>query len=268
MLFAGTRVPARVVVSHFSASVQALLPELRECVYSWLDPAVPVRVLYYDDASARAFLAEHYSPAVVAAFDSLVPGAFKADLFRYCEIFLRGGIWADIKCARTAPYEQLLNRDGALVVDLFSTGVWNGFFAAPPRAAWVGGCLERALRTIWAKSYGASPLDICGPSCLGRSVRAWLGLADTTCDCDFLLSLSQSLIQSDDLSTIRILRLHQEKKGDATSPLVLRHADERGVRGGSSGVIEVRSTPSYRQQRTKSAVSDYCVAYALRRVYA
>jgi mannosyltransferase OCH1-like enzyme len=33
---------------------------------------------------------------VLEAFDALVAGAFKADLFRYCVLFIHGGVYADV----------------------------------------------------------------------------------------------------------------------------------------------------------------------------
>ena len=35
-------------------------------------------------------------PQVRQAYDSLIPGAFKADLFRYCVLLIYGGVYADV----------------------------------------------------------------------------------------------------------------------------------------------------------------------------
>ena len=51
----------------------------------------------YDDKMCRDFIKDNYDKEVVDAFDSLRPGAFKADLWRYCVLYKKGGIYLDIK---------------------------------------------------------------------------------------------------------------------------------------------------------------------------
>lgn len=51
----------------------------------------------YDDAMCREFIKDNFDKDVVYAFDKLKPGAFKADLWRYCILYVKGGIYLDIK---------------------------------------------------------------------------------------------------------------------------------------------------------------------------
>ena len=55
----------------------------------------------YSDADSRAFIKKYYDDDVVAAFDSLVPGAYKSDLWRYCILYKLGGVYFDIKIDTT-----------------------------------------------------------------------------------------------------------------------------------------------------------------------
>ena len=52
--------------------------------------------MFYDDKECRDFIKEHFHKNVLLAYDALIPGAFKADLFRYCELYINGGWWFDI----------------------------------------------------------------------------------------------------------------------------------------------------------------------------
>lgn len=45
---------------------------------------------FWDDDSAAEFLSLHFPPEVREAYDSILPGAFKADLFRYCVLLIQG----------------------------------------------------------------------------------------------------------------------------------------------------------------------------------
>ncbi len=77
-----------------------LPPKMYECVVSNLiHNRVGVDCAYYlyNDADCRAFIRSAFPPAVVAAYDRLIPTAFKADLWRYCVLYKFGGVYLDVK---------------------------------------------------------------------------------------------------------------------------------------------------------------------------
>jgi len=51
----------------------------------------------FDDEDCRNFIKNNFDGSVLYAFDSLKPGAYKADLWRYCVLYILGGIYIDIK---------------------------------------------------------------------------------------------------------------------------------------------------------------------------
>ena len=51
----------------------------------------------YDDYECRDFIKKNFDKDVLNAFDSLIPGAYKADLWRYCILYKNGGVYLDIK---------------------------------------------------------------------------------------------------------------------------------------------------------------------------
>ena len=67
----------------------------------------------YDDNDCREFIRTHFRPDVLAAYDSLIPGAYKADLWRLCVLFIHGGIYMDIKliCANGFKLIELTEND-------------------------------------------------------------------------------------------------------------------------------------------------------------
>ena len=44
----------------------------------------------------RDFIRKNFDPIVLEVYDKIIPGAFKADLWRYCVLYKLGGIYADI----------------------------------------------------------------------------------------------------------------------------------------------------------------------------
>lgn len=182
--FPGTEIPQRVVIT-YKDTYKALSGELKATTSSWLDPALPSLVIeYFDDASARETLVKlfgepgapiiHETLDVVAAWDALLPGAYKADVFRYAYLWWNGGVYVDVKLTRQAPYELWMGRSGTVVIDQMDYGMWNAIFAAPPRAPWLLEALQLALGNVKAQFYGANPLDTTGPGCFGRAFKAWI----------------------------------------------------------------------------------------------
>lgn len=191
--FIGSRVPRRVVFTYDPPHLVDLMPSLSAAVDSWrTDPDAPlVDVAYYGDAAARSFLETRFPAAVVNAWDALIPGAYKADIFRYAEILVHGGLYVDVKITRVAPLSTIVGHNGTLIVDricggrLGSSGLWNGIFAAPPGSPWVARALIRAVRNVDSRDFGDEPLFATGPTCLCHSFRDWLGTSvrrDSTCE--------------------------------------------------------------------------------------
>lgn len=88
-----------------------------------------------DDAGCEAFIAEHF-PHAVDAFRAL-RGAHKADLFRYCVLFVRGGVYLDIKTVLRQPLDALFpshtdKLTWYTIVCRSQKCLYNGIIATPP----------------------------------------------------------------------------------------------------------------------------------------
>jgi mannosyltransferase OCH1-like enzyme len=77
---------------------------------------------FYTDEDAANFLSTHFPPEVKQAYDDLIPGAFKADLFRYCILFIYGGVYADIDVMLTSKLEVAIDDEVGFMIPLDSVG--------------------------------------------------------------------------------------------------------------------------------------------------
>jgi mannosyltransferase OCH1-like enzyme len=111
---------------------------------------------FYDDDQAANFISLHFPKEVKEAYDALIPGAFKADLFRYCVLFIYGGVYADVDVLLETNLDHALDRDVGFFVPLDSPGeesghqicLWNGFMASAPGHPFLAAAIETVVNNI------------------------------------------------------------------------------------------------------------------------
>lgn len=64
----------------------------------------------YDDASALAFIRQHYDRRTADAYLTCAVAAMRADLFRYCALLVRPGLYADADVSKAADLFPLYQR--------------------------------------------------------------------------------------------------------------------------------------------------------------
>lgn len=111
-------------------------------------------IYWYDDTNARDFLRSHFIPSVVHAFDTTPKGAHKADLLRYCLLYVRGGLYMDIKTVLIRPLDEIFNKPAVDTYfiheyDLTSKEpqIYNGVIATYPRNPFFLQLIHNYLRT-------------------------------------------------------------------------------------------------------------------------
>ena len=75
---------------------------------------------FYDDLACDAFIKDNFPDKVFNAYKKLNPiyGAMKADFFRYCVLYILGGIYIDIKVKITVPIFSLIRPDDICILDM------------------------------------------------------------------------------------------------------------------------------------------------------
>lgn len=128
------------------------------------------RYCFYDDEECRTFLLWNFPGSVLKAFDDVIPGAYKADLFRYCVLYKMGGFYLDVKCDLQMSYDSILSQvqpSDILLTDesqKFNLPgyYWNGFLACEPYHPILKKLIELSVKNIFARSYGRDVLSITG----------------------------------------------------------------------------------------------------------
>jgi len=139
----------------------------------------------YGDASGRDFILRHFDANTVAAFDELVPLAYKADLLRYCLLFQLGGIYADLSLNFFTPLVEDPATDRVLAFrDGYSAAPWivsNSLLFAPAGERVFERCIHSIIEHTRTRYYGTNQLCPTGPNLLGRHMAAAMPLDRLVC---------------------------------------------------------------------------------------
>ena len=164
-----------------------LNPEFQAIVDTWKTHNPRHEFVLMDAAEREQFIRAHFERAVITAYQRIVPGAYKSDLFRYCYLWVNGGVYADIDTRCMGSLDDFLTPGAKLVVPIdlnlsANEGTHNlacGFIAAVPRHPALMRCIQAIVRNVQTGTVPGSKLDFSGPGILGRAVNDYLNRDET-----------------------------------------------------------------------------------------
>lgn len=139
----------------------------------------------FTNSSIREIISRNFGSDVLAAYDKLIPFAYKSDLARYCIMYCYGGVYADIAIYFFRPWSisYLTSADThkaphnsvkmGLFQDFQSASVWdtaNGIFSCPPRHKALALAIKSVCENVKAEYYGKNSLCPTGPTLFGRAI--------------------------------------------------------------------------------------------------
>lgn len=163
------------LVIYHSWGTREVPPKMYEHIQKLIEQNPEFDYSFNSDEDCREFIAANFEPSVVAAFDCLKPGAFKSDLWRYCILYKKGGVYIDIK---SQPKKKLITILETHTTPLFVKDlpkgphysyVWNGFMAAEAGNPVFRRCIDEIVKNVSEKNYSVgSSLGITGPGLIGK----------------------------------------------------------------------------------------------------
>jgi len=121
-------------------------------------------------ADAAALIDEHFGRKVLRAFECLRPYAYKADLFKYCLLYVHGGWYVDVGMRMLqepmrAPFAE--SSTPPRLVVFRGTGLWDApwgcsialIYAAPGHEVFPT-AIDEVVDNCRHQRYGANPLSV------------------------------------------------------------------------------------------------------------
>ena len=146
-----------------------LPPFMKENVDQLIADNPEFNVQLYDDNECREFIEQNFDNSVLYAFDNLIPGAFKADLWRYCMLYVNGGIYLDIKykCVNGFKLIALTEKEHFVKDYLIDNRIYTALMVTLPKNQILLNCINRIITNVNNKYYGNDALEPTGPALLG-----------------------------------------------------------------------------------------------------
>ena len=164
---------SKIIPKNMYKAIKSLQDHCPECSY-----------IYYDGEDCRKYIKNYY-PEALESYDKLIPGAFKADLFRYIRLYLEGGIYFDSSFIPSNSNIKLIGNviketdEFVSAYDRPKDSIYNAFMASVPGHPILKKAIDMCIYNITNELYGVNALDITGPMLLGRAAKS-IGLLDET----------------------------------------------------------------------------------------
>lgn len=127
------KIPKIILQTHKSDDFTNMLA--LNSIQTFLDFNPDYEYVFYDDIDCREFIKINYDSEYLYYYDIIYPGAFKADFFRYCYLYINGGFYFDCKSILLSSLDDLVNEDDELILcqDYHKLGLYNAVMMTTAR---------------------------------------------------------------------------------------------------------------------------------------
>ena len=168
----------------------------------------------FDDNDCRKFIKQHFKRDVLDAYDRLIPGAYKADLWRYCVLFIHGGIYLDIKYMPNKGFKFInLCEKEHLVLDADGQGIYNALMVCKPMNDVLFKAIREIVSNVQNRYYGESALSPTGPRLLPKFISLDNPIVDMK---HSLINMNNKFIYYKGLPIVRTYNGHDIEKNKAS----------------------------------------------------
>jgi len=174
------KIPKLIFQTTFSKNIKNILHYNSIQTFIELNPEYEYRIL--DDNECRLFIKNNFNVDILVAYDMLIPGSFKADLFRYCYLYIHGGCYFDCKQILRHPIRTFINEnDDFLLCKDIGPGFFNAMILSTEKNELIMNTIEKSKYKIFnfykiynpfnKKVYNYQMLTLTGPDLFHETIR-------------------------------------------------------------------------------------------------
>jgi mannosyltransferase OCH1-like enzyme len=125
----------------------------------------------YDDNMCKTFIEMYFDQDTLDAYNTLIPGAYKADLWRYCILYVYGGIYLDIKYIHVNDFKLINITDDEYFVRDRQNGIYQALLVCLPKNKILLKSINQIIYNVKNKLYLNNPLEVTGPQLISKFIN-------------------------------------------------------------------------------------------------
>jgi mannosyltransferase OCH1-like enzyme len=142
--------------------------EIREAINKNIIPLNIKNINYFNDDMCKDFIKNNFKSDVLNAYNILIPSAYKADLWRFCVLYINGGIYGDLTQHFIKNFDiNEKNPDMIFVKDRPINSIQISFIATIKNNPFIKYIIDNLVEKILKHDKGKSHLDVTGPITIG-----------------------------------------------------------------------------------------------------
>lgn len=127
---------------------------------------------YFNSRDCRDFIQREF-PEILDQYDMLLPGAYKADLWRYCVLYKYGGFYMDIRMYPYMGFDSIITKDTEFLscIDVTQNMLYQAILGVAPKSKAIRFAIDECVRNIRERSVADSDLAVTGPRVMGSALN-------------------------------------------------------------------------------------------------
>lgn len=149
-----------------------MITNVKQCIDQVKELNPDYKYYYFTSYDCRYFIAKHY-PHILNAYDTLLPGAYKADLWRYCILHKYGGFYLDSRMLVYNSFESIITKKTEFMscIDVNKNMIYQAILGAVPQSPFMKEAIDLCVDIIANRKNNVGDLGITGPKVMGVAVN-------------------------------------------------------------------------------------------------
>lgn len=165
-------------IIHQTFETELTPPDMSKARDSWKVNNKEYEYCFYNNIDRINFIKKHFTKKVLQAYHLIIPGSFKADLFRFCVLYIKGGVYVDCDMICLQPLSKLIDDSDKLIVvrddPMAKKWIATGFIATDPKHPVLWEAINQSVENILAQQE-MFYLDYTGPGMFGKTLNRVAG---------------------------------------------------------------------------------------------
>ena len=130
---------------------------------------------FYNSKQRKDYIKKNFGEEsiIYKCYQKLKPNTYKSDLFRWCVLYIDGGIYIDCKSMTIVPFRNFIppKSSMALFWDPYPRRISTGFLSSVPKNPIVKDMIDLIIFHTIFNIYGSNPLDVTGPLLISKIIN-------------------------------------------------------------------------------------------------